>query len=60
MTSTDAPPLRIMIVDDHTVVRAGLRALLEGEPAFEVVALAARPRPDVALMDLRPALVGPR
>ncbi|MCF1596742.1 response regulator transcription factor [Streptomyces muensis] len=63
MTGTDSAPLRIMIVDDHTVVRAGLRALLEGEPGFEVVGetgdgsdavgLAARLRPDVVLMDLR-------
>ncbi|MEU6254535.1 response regulator transcription factor [Streptomyces sp. NPDC047043] len=52
-----------MIVDDHTVVRAGLRALLEGEPGFDVVEetgdgrqavrLAERLRPDVVLMDLR-------
>ncbi|MFF4256842.1 response regulator [Streptomyces sp. NPDC001663] len=52
-----------MIVDDHTVVRAGLRALLEGEPGFDVieetgdgrqaVRLAERLRPDVVLMDLR-------
>lgn len=63
MSDTGAAPLRIVIVDDHTVVRAGLRALLEGEPGFEVVGetgdgtdavdLAARLRPDVVLMDLR-------
>ncbi|WP_055716936.1 response regulator transcription factor [Streptomyces torulosus] len=56
-------PLRVLIVDDHTVVRAGLRALLTGEPGFDVVGetgdgaeavrLAARLRPDVVLMDLR-------
>ncbi|WP_264925358.1 response regulator transcription factor, partial [Streptomyces sp. A012304] len=55
--------LRILIVDDHTVVRAGLRALLEGEPGLDVigetgdgaeaVSLARRLRPDVVLMDLR-------
>jgi DNA-binding NarL/FixJ family response regulator len=61
----DSPraPLRVLIVDDHTVVRAGLRALLTGEPGFDVVGetgdgaeavrLAARLRPDVVLMDLR-------
>lgn len=61
----DAPgaPLRVLIVDDHTVVRAGLRALLTGEPGFDVIGetgdgeeavrLAARLRPDVVLMDLR-------
>ncbi|GAA3825844.1 response regulator [Streptomyces phyllanthi] len=63
MTETPDPPLRILIVDDHTVVRAGLRALIEGEPGFDVVGetgdgtdavrLAGRLRPDVVLMDLR-------
>lgn len=58
-----AAPLRVLIADDHTVVRAGLRALLEGEPDLDVIAeagsaeeavrLAARLMPDVALMDLR-------
>ncbi|MEV7394668.1 response regulator transcription factor [Streptomyces sp. NPDC091215] len=58
-----ADALRILIVDDHTVVRAGLRALLQGEPGLEVIAetgdgrdavrLAERLRPDVVLMDLR-------
>ncbi|MGW6933538.1 response regulator [Lentzea sp. NPDC054927] len=56
-------PLRLLIADDHTVVRAGLRALLEGEPDFNVVAevgsgeeavrVAVGLRPDVVLMDLR-------
>ena len=31
------PPIRILIVDDHTVLRAGLRLLLEAEPDMEVV-----------------------
>ncbi|GAA3871722.1 response regulator transcription factor [Streptomyces lacrimifluminis] len=58
-----AEPLRVLIADDHAVVRAGLRALLEGEPDLaviaeagsgeEAVALVARLLPDVALMDLR-------
>ncbi|WP_328362491.1 response regulator transcription factor [Streptomyces sp. NBC_00445] len=62
MSEAEAP-LRILIVDDHTVVRAGLRALLEGEPGFTVVGetgdgtdavrLVARLHPDVVLMDLR-------
>jgi DNA-binding NarL/FixJ family response regulator len=57
------PPLRVLIVDDHTVVRAGLRALLEGEPDFDIVGetgdgtdavrLTGELRPDVVLMDLR-------
>jgi DNA-binding NarL/FixJ family response regulator len=62
---SDAPgtPVRIVIVDDHAVVRAGLRALLAGEPGLDVVgetadgqaavSLAGRLRPDVVLMDLR-------
>lgn len=53
---------RILIVDDHDLVREGLRALLERETAFEVVGecgdgneavqLAARLEPDVVLMDI--------
>ena len=33
--------IRVMIVDDQTLVRAGFRKLLEAEPAIEVVAEAA-------------------
>lgn len=60
MTTT---PLRLLIADDHAVVRAGLRALLDGEPDLEVIAeagsgeeavlLAVELAPDVVLMDLR-------
>jgi DNA-binding NarL/FixJ family response regulator len=55
--------VRVLLVDDHTVVRAGLRALLSGEPDLTVVGdtadgaaaadLCATLRPDVVLMDLR-------
>ncbi|MFV2171802.1 response regulator [Actinomadura sp. LOL_016] len=55
--------LRVMIVDDHPVVREGLRGMLAAEPDIEVageaasgaeaVALAPRIDPDVILMDLR-------
>ena len=58
-----AAPLRLLIADDHAVVRAGLRALLDGEPDLDVIAeagsgeegvrLAAELAPDVVLMDLR-------
>jgi DNA-binding NarL/FixJ family response regulator len=58
-----AVPLRVLIADDHAVVRAGLRALLEGEPDLDVIAeigsgeeavrLTAQLLPDVVLMDLR-------
>ena len=54
--------IRIVVVDDHPIVRQGLVATLEDEPDFEVVGaassaeealtLAARSRPDVALLDL--------
>lgn len=54
---------RILIVDDHEVVRLGLKALLEQHPNFEVVAEASNAKeaidqverflPDVVLMDIR-------
>lgn len=56
-------PVRILLCDDHLVVRAGLLALLGSEPDIEVVgeagsgeeavALAAKLTPDVVLMDLQ-------
>lgn len=55
-------PLRVVIIDDHPVFRAGLRAILEAEPSLELVAEAAAghagvrsivdTRPDVAIVDL--------
>jgi two-component system, NarL family, response regulator NreC len=54
--------IRILLADDHTVVRKGLRLLLESQPEFQVVAeaangreavaLAEEHRPDVAVMDI--------
>lgn len=54
--------LSIIIVDDHAIVRQGLRAFLESQPDFSVVgeaengeqavSLAAETVPDVAVMDL--------
>jgi DNA-binding NarL/FixJ family response regulator len=56
-------PVRVLVADDHPVVRAGLRALLSAEPGLAVVAeagsgeetvlLARQHQPDVVLMDLR-------
>ena len=56
------PALRLMLIDDHAVVREGLRALLEGENGFTVVAEAdcgsdalrkvEAAAPDVILIDL--------
>ncbi|MFE5871131.1 response regulator [Streptomyces roseifaciens] len=61
--SRPARPIRILLCDDHAVVRAGLLALLSSAPGIEVVGeagggeeavvLAARLRPDVVLMDLQ-------
>ncbi|MEU5866515.1 MULTISPECIES: response regulator transcription factor [unclassified Nonomuraea] len=55
--------IRIVLVDDHPVVRSGLRAMLAGQPDFDLVGeaatgeegveLAARLAPDVVLMDLQ-------
>ncbi|CAM5334116.1 response regulator transcription factor [Streptomyces xanthochromogenes] len=55
--------IRILLADDHPVVREGLRGMLAAEPDLEVVAeaadgpqaeaLCARLRPDIVLMDLR-------
>ena len=57
-----ADPIRILLVDDHAMLRAGLRALLDAEEGLEVVGeagtgeqaveLAASLRPDVVVMDL--------
>lgn len=64
----DAEPLRVVIVDDHPVVRDGLRGMFERETAIDVVGEAASgpeavalvaaltrtgPGPDAVLMDLR-------
>ena len=55
--------IRLLVCDDHPVVRSGLQGMLRSQPDFEVVAeasdglqavaLAHQYRPDVVLMDLR-------
>ena len=61
-------PVRLIIVDDHPVVRDGLRGMLSGVPDLEVVGEAAdgeealavigQLEPDVVLMDLRMPRMG--
>ena len=64
-SDTPTPPtqsLRLMLVDDHEIVREGLRTLLEQEEDLEVVGeaedgesavrMAAERHPDVVLMDV--------
>lgn len=59
----DTPPVRVLLVDDHQVVRRGLRTFLEVQDDIEVVgeasdgeegiARAEELRPDVILMDIK-------
>ena len=59
--------IRIVIADDHPVVRAGLQEMLRSQPDFEIVGeasngveavtLASQVQPDVVLMDLRMTLL---
>lgn len=62
-------PIRVLVVDDHPIVRAGIIALVQDHPRMDLVAeagtgeeavtLALTHRPDVILMDLRlPAMSG--
>lgn len=37
MSTPLPPPIRVFIVDDHTIMRAGLRLLLESQPELTVV-----------------------
>src|SRR5437868_1309999 len=56
------PPIRILLADDHAVVRDGLRALLDRQPDLQIVAeasdghecieLSERHTPDVVMMDV--------
>jgi DNA-binding NarL/FixJ family response regulator len=63
MRDADAPPLRVVLADDHAIVLEGLRALLAAEPDVHVVATATdgerlleavhRFGPDVVVMDIQ-------
>jgi two-component system NarL family response regulator len=60
---TKSNPIRLLIADDHLVVRMGLRSMIDSQPNMEVVAEAANGneavqfyrehRPDIVLLDLR-------
>lgn len=62
-SKTSRPLIRILVAEDHTIVRDGIVALLSQEPGLSVVAQASngreavklweKQRPDVALMDLQ-------
>jgi DNA-binding NarL/FixJ family response regulator len=63
LMSPASPPLRVMLVDDHEIVRDGIRAMLEAQDDIVVtteagsvrdaIDEAARTRPDVIVMDVR-------
>ena len=58
-----SPPIKLLLADDHAVVRSGLRMLLEAQPDMEIVGeaesgrealqLVRQLRPDVVLMDVQ-------
>lgn len=62
MTTPATKPIGILLVDDHVVVRAGLRMIIQSRPGMtivgeagsrdEAVALAASEHPDIILLDL--------
>jgi DNA-binding NarL/FixJ family response regulator len=62
MTDSSSGPVRLLLIDDHPVVRSGLRYVLEqgdqvtvigeGESAKEAIRLAAELQPDVIFMDI--------
>jgi two-component system nitrate/nitrite response regulator NarL len=62
MSDATLEPIRILIVDDHAVVRAGLRMLIDQDPAMKVIgvagngaealALAASEQPNMIILDI--------
>ncbi|MEO7143318.1 MAG: response regulator transcription factor [Bryobacteraceae bacterium] len=66
---TEAPPIRILIAEDHLIARVGVGAIVNAQPDMQVVAEATNGqqavalyrdhRPDVVLMDMRmPVMTG--
>jgi len=58
----DSTSVRILLVDDHAIIRSGLKMLIESQPGLRIVgeasdragavAMASRERPDIVLLDL--------
>jgi DNA-binding NarL/FixJ family response regulator len=65
---TELSPIRVLVVDDHPVVRRGLHSMLDGESGISVVGMAScgneglqmaeKLNPDVVLLDLRMSDIG--
>jgi DNA-binding NarL/FixJ family response regulator len=63
MNDPESPPIRVLVVDDHVLLRDGIAALLEGQNDIELVGQAGTGnegieqfktlRPDITLMDLQ-------
>jgi YesN/AraC family two-component response regulator len=61
--SDEATPIRILVADDHPIVREGVAALVGGEPGMSIVGQASNGReaiqqfraqhPDITLMDIQ-------
>ncbi len=68
MATATEHPIRILLVDNHTLVRTGLRRLLESDPQFEIVGdaadigpaleLATQCQPDIILLELNVSAQG--
>ena len=62
MPITSANPIRVLLIDDHVVMRVGLRLVIESQPGLTVVGeaanradalqITAREQPDIILLDL--------